>query len=350
MLRSAFRRVVSKTAFKNSLTTLRPGFFVRGYASAQDISTLLLVERNGNSIAPSTLNSLTAATKLGGEVTALVAGEEPDNVASEISKVTGISKVLVAKHKLYEHGLAEVYAPLLVTSQKKFNFTHLVAPHSAFGKNIMPRVAALLDVAQISDIIDIESPDVFIRPIYAGNAISKVKSKDPTKVITVRGTAFPPSNVAGNNAAIEVAPDADKPSMTEWISEDLQKGDRPELGSATRVVSGGRALKNRENFDKLIYGLADVLGAAVGGSRAAVDSGYCDNALQVGQTGKIVAPELYLAVGISGAIQHIAGMKDSKMIVAINTDAEAPIFQIADYGLVTDLFQAVPELTEKLKK
>ncbi|CAG8779564.1 17866_t:CDS:2, partial [Racocetra fulgida] len=231
---------------------LRPGFFVRGYASAQDISTLLLVERNGNSIASSTFNSLTAATKLGGEVTALVAGEEPDNVASEISKITGISKVLVAKHKLYEHGLAEVYAPLLVTSQKKFNFTHLVAPHSAFGKNIMPRVAALLDVAQISDIIDIESSDVFIRPIYA----------DPTKVITVRGTAFPPSNVAGNNAAIEVAPDAEKPSMTEWISEDLQKGDRPELGNATRVVSGGRALKNRENFDKLIYGLADALGAA----------------------------------------------------------------------------------------
>ncbi|CAG8768629.1 34573_t:CDS:2, partial [Racocetra persica] len=285
---------------------LRPGFFARGFASAQDISTLLLVERNGNSIASSTFNSLTAATKLGGEVTALVAGEEPDNVASEISTITGISK-------------------------KKFNFTHLVAPHSAFGKNIMPRVAALLDVAQISDIIDIESSDVFIRPIYAGNAISKVKSKDPTKVITVRGTAFPPSNVAGNNAAIEVAPDAEKPSMTEWISEDLQKGDRPELGTATRVVSGGRALKN------------------LGGSRAAVDSGYCDNALQVGQTGKVVAPELYLAVGISGAIQHVAGMKDSKMIVAINTDAEAPIFQIADYGLVADLFQAVPELTEKVK-
>ncbi|CAG8570423.1 28579_t:CDS:2 [Dentiscutata erythropus] len=350
MFRSALQRVVLQTTPKNSLTALRSSFFARGYASAQDISTLLLVERSGKTIASSTFNSLTAATKLGGEVTALVAGEEPDTVASEISKITGISKVLIAKHKLYEHGLAEVYAPLLVTAQKKFNFTHLVAPHSAFGKNIMPRVAALLDVAQIADIIDIESPDTFIRPIYAGNAISKVKSKDSPKIITVRGTAFPPSITVGDNAAIEAAPDAEKPTITEWISEDLQKGDRPELGSATKVVSGGRALKNRENFDELIYGLADALGAAVGGSRAAVDSGYCDNALQVGQTGKVVAPELYVAVGISGAIQHIAGMKDSKTIVAINTDPEAPIFQLADYGLVTDLFKAVPELTEKLKK
>ncbi|KAF0510815.1 electron transfer flavo protein, alpha subunit [Gigaspora margarita] len=350
MLRTALQRVVLRTSSKNTLTALRSSFFIRGYASAQNISTLLLVERNGNSIASSTFNSLTAAAKLGGDVTALVAGEEPDTVASEISKVTGISKVLVAKDKLYEHGLAEVYAPLLVAAQKKFNFTHLVAPHSAFGKNVMPRVAALLDVAQISDITDIESPEIFVRPIYAGNAISKVKSNDPTKIITVRGTAFPPSTATGNSAAIEAAPDAEKPTITEWISEDLQKSDRPELGAATRVVSGGRALKNRENFDKLVYGLADALGAAVGGSRAAVDSGYCDNALQVGQTGKVVAPELYVAVGISGAIQHIAGMKDSKSIVAINTDSEAPIFQLADYGLVADLFKAVPELTEKLKK
>jgi electron transfer flavoprotein alpha subunit len=217
----------------------------------------------------------------------------------------------------------------------------------------MPRVAALLNVAQISDIIGIQDPNVFIRPIYAGNAIATVKTKDPIKVITVRGTAFPPATIDDSNASssviTEVAPESEKPTLSEWVSEEIKQSDRPELDSATKVVSGGRALKNRENFDKIIYGLADALGAAVGGSRAAVDSGYCDNALQVGQTGKVVAPDFYLAVGISGAIQHLAGMKDSKTIAAINTDPEAPIFQVADLGLVADLYTAVPELTEKLK-
>ncbi|CAG8523881.1 10443_t:CDS:2 [Diversispora eburnea] len=314
--------------------SLRPTFLFRRYATGQDISTLLLVEHRDNEIASSTLNALTAANKLGGNITALVSGENPDPVAEKISKYRGISKVLLAKDKLYEHGLAEVYAPLLVNAQKKLNFTHFVASHSAFGKNIMPRVAALLDVAQISDVIDIESPEIFIRPIYAGNAIAKVKSKDPIKVITIRGTSFPPAEVNENKAITESAPDSDKIPLSEWVNEELSKSDRPELETATKVVSGGRALKSKENF-KLVYSLADALGAAVGASRAAVDSGYCDNYLQVGQTGKVVAPELYLAVGISGAIQHIAGMKDSK---------------IADYGLVADLFKAVPELTDKLKK
>ncbi|KAG9303205.1 hypothetical protein G9A89_000740 [Geosiphon pyriformis] len=334
-----------KTATLTARTLL-----LRGYATTQDISTLLLVEHKDNTVAPSTLNALTAATKLGGTVSALVAGGNPDPIASTISKLSGVSKVFVAKDNLYEHGLPELYAPLLAAAQKKFNFTHLVASHSAFGKNILPRVAALLDVAPISDVIEIESPDTFFRPIYAGNAIAKVKSNDHIKIITVRGTAFPPISSSQGEVTIEAAPDAEKSVLTTWVSEELQKSDRPELGSATKVVSGGRALKSRENFDKLVYGLADALGAAVGGSRAAVDSNYCDNALQVGQTGKVVAPELYLAVGISGAIQHIAGMKDSKVIAAINSDPEAPIFQISDFGLVTDLFTAVPELIEKLKK
>ncbi|CAB4385271.1 uncharacterized protein OCT59_005199 [Rhizophagus irregularis] len=347
----SLRRISAQIASKGSLFAIRPLLVLRGYATSQDVSTLLLVEHKDKSIASSTLNAFTAASKLGNNITALVAGEDPGHVALEVSKINGVSKVLVAKDKAYEHGLAEVYAPLLASAQKQLKFTHLVASHSAFGKNIMPRAAALLDVAQISDVIDIESPDIFVRPIYAGNAIAKVKSKDPIKVLTIRGTAFPPVPV-GDQAGVssEAAPESEKLALTEWVSEELQKSDRPELGTATKVVSGGRALKSRENFDKLIFSLADSIGAAVGGSRAAVDSGYCDNAIQVGQTGKVVAPEFYLAVGISGAIQHIAGMKDSKVIAAINSDPDAPIFQISDYGLVADLFTAVPELTEKLKK
>ncbi|CAG8599701.1 8552_t:CDS:2 [Acaulospora morrowiae] len=345
----AIRRATVRVIKKNASLTLRSNIFIRGYATSQDISTLLLVEHKDNTVSTSTLNALTAANKLGGSVTALVAGENPDPVVAKLSKFKGVSKVLIAKDKLYEHGLSEIYAPLLVNTQKKLNFTHLVAPHSVFGKNIMPRVAALLDVSQVSDVIDIESSEIFVRPIYAGNAITKVKSKDPIKVITIRGTAFPPAEVCEIEASHEPAPEAEKPVLSEWISEELQKSDRPELESATRVVSGGRALKSRENFDKLIVNLADALGAAVGASRAAVDSGYCDNSLQVGQTGKVVAPELYLAVGISGAIQHIAGMKDSKVIAAINSDPDAPIFQLSDYCLVADLFKAVPELTDKLK-
>ncbi|KAG0233164.1 hypothetical protein B0O80DRAFT_476684 [Mortierella sp. GBAus27b] len=326
-------------------TTLPALSLARGYASAGNVSTLLLVEHKDNKVAGSTLNALTAASKLGGSVTALVAGNAPDAVAGEVAKLSGVSKVLVAKNDAYAHALPESHASLLVEAQKKLGFTHLIASHSAFGKNIMPRAAALLDVAQISDITGIESADTFVRPIYAGNAIATVQSIDDVKVITVRGTAFPAAG-AQDAAAQEEAPAAGG-NLTEFVSEQMQKSDRPELDSATRIISGGRGMKSGENFT-LLYDLADKMGAAVGASRAAVDAGFVDNSLQIGQTGKIVAPELYIAVGISGAIQHLAGMKDSKVIVAINKDSEAPIFQVSDYGLVADLFTAVPELTKKL--
>ncbi|KAF9178620.1 hypothetical protein BGZ51_007618 [Haplosporangium sp. Z 767] len=320
----------------------------RGYATGGNISTLLLVEHKDNKIAASTLNALTAASNLGGSVTALVAGNAPETVVGEVSKLKGISKVLVAKDAAFTHALPETHASLLVETQKKHGFTHLIASHSAFGKNIMPRAAALLDVAQISDITGVESDDTFVRPIYAGNAIATVKSNDSIKIITVRGTAFPAAGHADAAAPQEDAPavGADK-AASEFVSEHMQKSDRPELDSATRVIAGGRGMKNGENFG-LLYDMADKIGAAVGASRAAVDAGYVDNSLQIGQTGKIVAPELYIAVGVSGAIQHLAGMKDSKTIVAINKDPEAPIFQVADYGLVADLFTAVPEMTKKL--
>lgn len=238
--------------------------------------------------------------------------------------------------------MPENYAPLLVENIRQEGFTHVVSAHSAFGKNIMPRLSALLDVQQISDVTEIKDEATFVRPIYAGNAIATVKSLDSIKILTIRGTAFPPAEETSNTAAIEESSVDPKVSCpTEWISESLAKSERPDLGTATKVVSGGRGLKDKENFDKLMPPLADALGAAIGASRAAVDSGFADNSLQVGQTGKVVAPQLYLAVGISGAIQHLAGMKDSKVIVAINKDADAPIFQVADLGLVADLFAAV---------
>jgi len=249
----------------------------------------------------------------------------------------------------YDKGLPENFAPLLVENIKKGGYTHVITGHSAFGKNILPRIAALLDVQQISDVMSIESEDTFVRPIYAGNAILTVQSSDPIKLLTVRQTSFPPAEAEGGSAAIEEAVDPKAPCPTEWVSENLAKSDRPELGSAERVVSGGRGLKSKEEFERLIPPLADALGAAVGASRAAVDSGFADNSLQIGQTGKNVAPQLYLCAGISGAIQHLAGMKDSKVIAAINKDPDAPIFQVADVGLVGDLFEKVPELTEKLK-
>ncbi|KAG0046854.1 hypothetical protein BGZ83_007983 [Gryganskiella cystojenkinii] len=319
----------------------------RGYATSGNVSTLVLIEHRDNKVAASTLNALTAASTLGGSVTALVAGNAPESVVAEVSKLAGVSKVLVAKDAAFTHALPESHASLLVETQKKHGFTHMIAAHSAFGKNVMPRAAALLDVAQISDITAIQGADTFVRPIYAGNAIATVKSTDNIKIITVRGTAFP---AAAHGDA--VAPSEDTPVTaanvgSEFVSEHMQKSDRPELDSATRVIAGGRGMKNGENFG-LLYEMADKIGAAVGASRAAVDAGYVDNSLQIGQTGKIVAPELYVAVGISGAIQHLAGMKDSKTIVAINKDPEAPIFQVADYGLVADLFTAVPELTKKL--
>ncbi|GJJ73382.1 electron transfer flavoprotein alpha subunit [Entomortierella parvispora] len=319
----------------------------RGYATSGNVSALLLIEHKDNKVAASTLNALTAASTLGGSVTALVAGNAPESVVAEVSKLAGVSKVLVAKDAAFTHALPESHASLLVETQKKHGFTHMIAAHSAFGKNVMPRAAALLDVAQISDITGIEGADTFVRPIYAGNAIATVKSNDDVKIITVRGTAFPAAGHADAAAPTEDAPATTANSSSEFVSEHMQKSDRPELDSATRVIAGGRGMKNGENF-QLLYDMADKIGAAVGASRAAVDAGYVDNSLQIGQTGKIVAPELYVAVGISGAIQHLAGMKDSKTIVAINKDPEAPIFQVADYGLVADLFTAVPEITKKL--
>jgi len=297
----------------------------------------------------SSLAAVSAAMKLGGQVTGFVAGGNTKAVAEDAAKVEGLDKVIYVDNADYDKGLPENFAPLLVENIKKGGFTHVLAGHSAFGKNLMPRVAALLDVQQISDITNIESEDTFTRPIYAGNAILTVQTADNPKIITVRGTAFPSGAAEGGSASVEEGVDPKVACPTEWISEDLATSDRPDLASAEKVVSGGRGLKSKEEFDRIMPPLADALGAAIGASRAAVDSGFADNSLQVGQTGKNVAPQLYLCAGISGAIQHLAGMKDSKVIAAINKDADAPIFQVADVGLVGDLFDKVPELTEKLK-
>ncbi|KAI5839265.1 hypothetical protein DFP73DRAFT_562122 [Morchella snyderi] len=314
------------------------------------LSTLAVLEHKEGKLLPQSFPVITAATKLGDSVTALLAGTDAASVAAQVAKLNGVSKILTVSNGAYDKSLAENFAPMLQENIKAGGFTHVVAAHSAFGKNIMPRLSALLDVQQISDVIEIHDDATFVRPIYAGNAIATVKSSDSIKVLTIRGTAFPAAEEGSGSAVVEessVDPKVD--CTTTWVSENLAKNERPDLGTATRVVSGGRGLKDKDNFDKLMPPLADALGAAIGASRAAVDSGFADNSLQVGQTGKVVAPQLYLAVGISGAIQHLAGMKDSKVIAAINKDADAPIFQVADVGLVADLFTAVPELTEKLK-
>ena len=315
---------------------------------ARLLSTLAILEQREGKLNGSSLGAVTAAQKLGGTIHAFIAG--PKSVAEEAAKVKGVEKILMVDNSAYDKGLPENFAPMMVENIKKGGYTHVVTGHSAFGKNLLPRVAALLDVQQISDVMGIESEDTFVRPIYAGNAILTVQSSDPIKLLTVRQTSFPPAEAEGGSATIEEAVDPKAGSATEWVSENLAKSDRPELASAEKVVSGGRGLKSKEEFDRLIPPLADALGAAVGASRAAVDSGFADNSLQVGQTGKNVAPQLYLCAGISGAIQHLAGMKDSKVIAAINKDADAPIFQVADVGLVGDLFEKVPELTEKLRK
>uniref|UniRef100_A0A6Q2YDR5 Electron transfer flavoprotein subunit alpha n=1 Tax=Esox lucius TaxID=8010 RepID=A0A6Q2YDR5_ESOLU len=308
-------------------------------------STLVIAEHNNDKLTPITLNAITAAKKLGGDVSCLVAGTDCTKVAQEISKVLGVKTVLIAQNDAYKGSLPEELTPLILATQKQFNFTHICAGASAFGKNLLPRVAAKLDVAPISDIVEIKSPDTFVRTIYAGNALSTVKCNESVKVFTIRGTSFEPAGEGGSATSEEVAPLAPV-GMSEWLEAALTKSDRPELTSAKVVVSGGRGLKSGDNF-KLLYDLADKMNAAVGASRAAVDAGYVPNDLQVGQTGKIVAPELYIAVGISGAIQHLAGMKDSKIIVAINKDPEAPIFQVADYGLVADLLRVVtPQITD----
>ena len=313
------------------------------------MATLLIAEHDHANLKDSTNKALTAAVALGGDVHVLVAGggEGTKGAAEAAAKLKGVTKVLLAENTAYEHDLAEPLAALIVALGGSYDA--FVAPATSRFKNVMPRVAALLDVMQISEIIKVVSPDTFERPIYAGNAIQTVKSKDAKKVITVRTSTFGATG-EGGSASVETAATAGDPGLSSFVGEEVAKSDRPELTSAKIIVSGGRAMQSRENFTKYIEPLADKLGAGVGASRAAVDAGYAPNDWQVGQTGKVVAPELYIAIGISGAIQHLAGMKDSKVIVAINKDEDAPIFQVADFGLVADLYQAVPELTAAIGK
>lgn len=309
------------------------------------MAILIIAEHDNASLNDATAKTVTAAKAFGGDIDILVAGEGAGDVAAAAAQIDGVRKVLHADGAPYKKQMAEAMEALIVPLMDGYDA--LFSPATTMGKNVTPRIAAKLDVMQLSDVIAIEGQDTFVRPIYAGNAIMTVTSSDPKKVVTVRGTAFEAAG-DGGSAAVETVDAPAGPFKSEFISEDIVESDRPELAAAKTVVSGGRALGSEEEFERLIVPLADKLGAAVGASRAAVDAGYAPNDYQVGQTGKIVAPELYIAVGISGAIQHLAGMKDSKIIVAINKDEEAPIFQVADYGLVADLFNAVPELTEAL--
>jgi electron transfer flavoprotein alpha subunit len=308
-------------------------------------SILVVADHDNQSLNPATRVTVAAAAKIGGDIHVLVAGENCRGAAEAAAGVPGVSKVLLADHAVYGHGLAENLA-LLVT-ELAADYSHVMTSHTAMGRNFLPRVAALLDVAQISDIMEVVSEDTFRRPIYAGSAIATVKTRDAKKVVSVRGTSYDPVPAEGGSAPVEEVSAVHDAGLSTWVRDDIVASERPELTSARIIISGGRGMQNGENF-KLLEGIADKLGAAIGASRAAVDAGFVPNDMQVGQTGKIVAPDLYIAVGISGAIQHLAGMKDSKVIVAINKDEDAPIFQVADYGLVADLFQALPELEERL--
>jgi len=329
------------------MLSLRPALLRPLSSLSRQASTLVLAEHDNAKLSPVTLHAITAANSVGGDITCLVAGNNCGDVAKEAAGVKGVTKVLVADNAAFDGFLPEKMTPLLVASQDKFKFSHIIAGASALSRGLLPRVAAKLDVSPISDIIGVKDENTFVRTIYAGNAILTLQSSDPVKVITVRSTAFEAAG-AGGSGGVEDAPAAgDLPSSSEFVGQELSKSDRPDLGSAKIVISGGRGMKTGDNFG-MLYDLADKLGAAVGASRAAVDAGMVPNDMQIGQTGKIIAPELYVAVGISGAIQHLAGMKDSKVIVAINKDAEAPIFQVSDYGLVADLFKAVPEMTTKI--
>jgi electron transfer flavoprotein alpha subunit len=310
--------------------------------------TLLLAEHDNATLKDATAKALTAAKALGADVHILVAGHNCKAAAEAAAKLDGVKKVLLADAPAYEHMLAEPTAALIVSLAGPYET--IMAAATTTGKNVMPRVAALLDVMQISDIIKVVAPDTFERPVYAGNAVQTVRSTEKKRVITVRTAAFAATGEGASPAPIEPAAPAADPGLSGFVGEELSKSERPELTSAKIIISGGRAMQNRENFTRYIEPVADKLGAAIGASRAAVDAGYAPNDWQVGQTGKVVAPDLYIAVGISGAIQHLAGMKDSKIIVAINKDEEAPIFQVADYGLVADLYQALPELATELAK
>ena len=305
------------------------------------MTVLVIAEHDNQNLKSSTLNTITAATKFDDEIHLIILGNNIDNLITNSQSLHEVSKILKCDHEKLENFLPEILAPLI--SNISNNYTHILAPASTFGKNLLPRLSALLDATQISDVIEIQSKNTFVIPIYAGNAISTVETNQQINLLTIRPTAFEKCEESGGNASIEDIQFLDTHTNTKFISREVSKSDRPDLANARVVVSGGRGMENSDNF-KLLYELADKLNAAVGASRAAVDSGYIGNEHQVGQTGKMVAPELYIAVGISGAIQHLAGMKDSKVIVAINKDAEAPIFGIADYGLSTDLFQAIPEI------
>ena len=309
------------------------------------MSILVIAEHDNNELKGSTLNTVTAASEIGGDVSVLVVGSDSSSVAEQVSKISGINSVIHVDNPIYKNFLAEDLGNLVVAVADGFDY--ILAPATTFGKNFLPRVAAKLDVQQISDIISVEDADTFKRPIYAGSCIATVKSTDTVKVITVRTTAFDASPMTDSSVSVNSGSVLDSLNNASFVSDEIAESDRPELTAADVIVSGGRALGSSENFE-IIEALADKLGAAVGASRAAVDAGYVPNDYQVGQTGKIVAPNLYIAIGISGAIQHLAGMKDSKVIVAINKDEDAPIFQVADYGLVGDLFDAVPELTNSV--
>ncbi len=309
------------------------------------MSILVIAEHDNNELKGSTLNTVSAATQIGGDITLLVVGSESSTAAQQGSKIDGVKSVVHVDDPIYKNFLAEDISNLVVSVADGFNY--ILAPATTFGKNFLPRVAAKLDVQQISDIISVESEDTFKRPIYAGSCIATVKSSDSVKVITVRTTAFDAAQISDSSVSVDQGSAVDSLNKSNFVSDEIAESDRPELTAAEVIVSGGRALGSSDNF-KIIEDLADKLGAAVGASRAAVDAGYVPNDYQVGQTGKIVAPNLYIAIGISGAIQHLAGMKDSKVIVAINKDEDAPIFQVADYGLVGDLFEAVPEITNSI--
>ncbi len=311
------------------------------------MSVLLIAEHNNKEVKPFTLNAVTAASQMDQDLHVLVIGNKADEVAKSLSKVSNIKKVIHIDNEIYENYLAENFTPLIV--KQSANYSHIVCSANTFGKNLMPRVSALLNTSQVSDIIKVISPDTFLRPIYAGNAFATVKSMDQKKCITIRPTSFDPAPSSGGSAEIVKEEPGESSPLLKFIKKEEVKSDRPELGTARVVISGGRGMQKAENF-KLITAIADKLNAAVGASRAAVDAGYITNEYQVGQTGKVVVPDLYIAVGISGAIQHLAGMKESKVIVAINKDSEAPIFSVADYGLEADLFDALPQFLEELNK
>jgi len=339
----------------NTLTSIASGSRRSILYQCRSASSLVFLEHKDGKLNDSSLHAVTAAKSVDGETSGIVVGTQADvdGVLEQVKKIEGLSKIYTAAHDSYAHALAENVTPMLSKFLPEKSITHLFAAHTAVGKNVFPRLAGALDTSMIADIIALDSAgETFTRPIYAGNAILKIKSgsKDAIKVVTVRTTAFDKASIGSGSADVESVDAVAGESSTKYLSEEMTISSRPDLSSAPRVVSGGRALKSQENFEKVLDPLADALGAALGASRAAVDAGYADNSLQVGQTGKVVAPELYIAVGISGAIQHLAGMKESKMIVAINKDADAPIFQVADVGLVADLFEAVPALAKKVEE